>query len=178
MSDWLPAVGQLIKIHEQIRQLDTEKLWRHELPRVPAMPERVRQVEKVIGPLDPSYRQFLLSAADGWERFYQWVDLFGTPELMGEALQRAWDRVHELEGVLSSEGVSPASTLPIAMTGPELESDRPDLFLITRAPDHAAGRVLWLASDLVDTFKDFEEFFASMTEYSRLEASDLARTSQ
>jgi hypothetical protein len=173
MRDWLPAIGQLIKIHQQIRQLDAKKLWNHELPRVPATPERVREVENAIGPLDASYREFLLFA-DGWERFYQWVDLFGTSDLMGEAFQRASDRVHELERELVSEGVSLANTLPIAMTGPEGVNDAPDLFLIVNAPDGSAGRVLWLSSEVVDTFKDFEEFFASMTEYNRLEVADLS----
>lgn len=176
MRDWLPAVGQLIKIHQQIRQLDAKKLWSHELPRVPATAERVLEVENAIGPLDPSYREFLFFA-DGWERFYQWVDLFGTSDLMGEAFQRALDRLHELEGVLVSEGVSLANTLPIAMTGLEGVNDVPDLFLIVNAPDGPAGRVLWLSSEVVDRFKDFEEFFASMTEYNRLEANELAQMS-
>jgi hypothetical protein len=176
MRDWLPAIGQLIKIHQQIRQLDAKKLWSHELPRVPATPERVREVESAIGPLDSSYREFLLFA-DGWERFYQWVDLFGTSDLMGQAFQRASDRVHELEGVLDREGVSLANALPIAMTGPGGVNDSPDLFLIATVPDGSAGRVLWLSSEVVDTFKDFEEFFASMTEYNRLEANELAQMS-
>ena len=176
MRDWLPAIGQLIKIHQQIRQMDAKKLWRHELPRIPATPEQVRDVENTIGPLDASYRTFLLFA-NGWERFYQWVDLFGTSDLMGEAFQRASDRIHELEGVLASEGVLLANTLPIAMTGPEAVNDAPDLFLIVNVPDGSAGRVLWLSSEVVDTFKDFEEFFASMTEYNRLEANELAQMS-
>ena len=87
------------------------------------------------------------------------------------------DRIHELEGVLASEGVLIANTLPIAMTGPEAVNDAPDLFLIVSAPDGSAGRVLWLSSEVVGTFKDFEEFFTSMTEYNRLEANELAQMS-
>jgi hypothetical protein len=177
MKDWRPAIGQLIKIHQQIRQLDTKRLWKHELPRVAATAERVCEVETVIGPLDPSHREFLLFA-DGWERFYQWADLFGTPDLLGDAARRAADRMRELEGVLVEEGVSPTNALPIAMTGLEGTSEDPDLFLVVRAPDDSPGRVLWLSSELVDTFKDFEEFFASMTEYNRIEANELAQMSQ
>ncbi len=176
MKDWQPAIGQLIMIHQEIRQLDRKRLWRHELPRVAATRERLREAEAAVGPLDPSYRSFL-SFADGWERFYQWVDLFGTPELLGEALQRAFDRSQELEGVLAHAGVLRADTLPIAMTGPEATGDDPDLFLVIRAAQ-GAGRVLWLSSELVDTFKDFDEFFASMTEYNRVEARELARLAQ
>lgn len=177
MKDWRPAIGQLIKIHQDIREMDTEGLWRPELPRVPPSPERLHEVEAAIGPLDTSYREFLLFA-DGWERFYQWVDLFGTPELLGTAYQLASDRLRELEGVLARVGVFAGNSTPIAMTGPEGVNEDPDLFLVLHEPDSAAGRVLWLSSEVVDTFKNFEEFFASMTEYNRVEAIDLSKKSQ
>lgn len=173
MKDWRPAIGNLIKIHQQIRQLDTERIWKHGLPRVAADRNRIDEVEKALGHLDPSYREFLLFA-DGWSAFYQWVDLFGTPELLGEVFQRASDQLHELEAVLDAEGARQADALPIAMTQLRAGNDTPDLFVVLRAPATDAGRVLWMTSELVDTFKDFEEFFASMTEYNRLEVADLS----
>ena len=173
MKDWAPVIGELIKIHLQIWQLDTKGIWKRELPRVAADLKQVSGAEAAVGPLDPSFREFLFFA-DGWPCFYQWVDLFGTPELLGNDFQRALDRLHEVEEVVRSEGVQLTDALPIAMSRREVDNDELDLFVVVRPNAVGAGRVLWITSELIDTFRNFEEFFASMTGYCRAEVEELS----
>lgn len=176
IEDWRKAVGALILVHRKIGELDREGLWANELPTVAAKPEQITETEQALGcRLNPRYREFLL-AANGWRAFYQWVDLFGTRELLGEPMQRAAVRIAVLQkaGVLPAALRVPRDVMPVAMTRSGEGADQPDLFVLLAAGD-AAGSVLWISDEEVDRFESFDAFLLAMIEYNRQELSDLAR---
>lgn len=172
MKDWRPEIGHLIKIHQEIRMRDVRRVWSNELPRVAAAADRLQEAEERMGVLDPAYKSFL-RFADGWPAFYQWVDLFGTPELLGEEFQDARTRLMACRGVLEAEEIRPEDAFPIAMTRRAVSSTDPDVFFLLPPKVTDTGKVLWCASEIVDEFSSFDEFFSAMTEYNRIESEEL-----
>lgn len=83
IDDWKSEIAKGVMIQQRIEELDREGLWDHHLPGVAAGEDEIAATEERIGfPLDPQYRRFL-RFANGWRCFYQAVDLFGTPNLLG-----------------------------------------------------------------------------------------------
>ncbi len=169
--NWPALIGELIQVHRVIRSLDDEGIWSNDLPSLASEASALEFVDREIEGLDPQYRAFLQSA-DGWDAFFQWVDLFGTSRLM--CMQ---DRSHEylerLHHVLKDRGLKREDLLTIAMTRPGYENGVPDLFVIVRSHHPRAGKIFWLAEDIVDEFRDFEDFFLCMIEYNRREEENL-----
>jgi hypothetical protein len=174
ITDWRKAIGELILLHQHIRDLDHEGIWSHELPRVAATPEDIALVERQLQRELPSRFGDFLACADGWRAFYQWVDLFGTKDLIGEPARLAARRMDELDhsGVLARAGLKRADLLPVAMTRPGRGADVPDVFVLARSPH--GGEVVWLADDEIDRFPNFDAFYLSMLDYTRKEIETLA----
>jgi hypothetical protein len=175
IGDWRRAIGELILLHQRIRDLDDHAIWMNELPRVAAKPEQIVQVERQMGcELDVRFKAFLL-CADGWRAFYQWVDLFGTEDFLSEPIRVAELRLAELDrgGVLALAGFGVADLLPIAMTRPGQGVTVPDLFAQVRGGRKSGGEVLWLSDEEVDRFRDFDSFYLAMLDYNREEIEDL-----
>src|SRR5262249_22471038 len=113
--NWIEQIAVMAHIKSEIAKADERKIWPYALPRLAADPARVASVEAHLGfALDADYRNFLLHA-DGWPAFYQSVDLFGTPELMGnERMQQALRGLSYIEPIVMTEArVTTAELLPI-----------------------------------------------------------------
>jgi hypothetical protein len=174
--DWRRAIAELIAIQQHIRDLDRERTWAHELPQVAATPAAISEVERHLGTaLDGRFRSFLLYA-DGWRAFYEWIDLFGTHELLGPSMALANGRLEELERthVLAQSKVERSSALPIGMTRPDHGTPAPDLFVLFRDDAVHDAQVVWLADEEVDRFASFDSFYLAMLDYNREEIRDLA----
>jgi hypothetical protein len=171
-TQWQQRVVELVLVKQRLHEVDVNGLWAYNLPAVAATPTELDEVEKRIGePLDRSYRDFLLTSG-GWRAFYQTIDLFGPQDLLGgPRLQHAMDMLVPLEPVLVDLSLTQRDVLPIGCT---LE-DR-DLFVMTRRTTKTPGAVLWLAGTLIDRYPDFDEFFAAMVDYNRLEIQELEKT--
>ena len=174
ITDWRRAIGELILLHQHIRDLDRHGIWEHDLPRLAAKPEEVAAAERRLAwTLPTPYRQFL-AHADGWRAFYQWVDLFGTEDLVGRPAEAARSRIEELDrsGSLTQSGVESPDLFPIAMTRVGHGAVVPDIFVVARRPKN--GEVVWLADEEVDRFADFDAFYLAMLDYNRKEIETLA----
>ena len=175
-SDWKQAIVWLACIHQQIRQWDSERLWDPRLPNVAATPSEVADAERRLGnAVDGQYRQFLLHA-NGWENFFQEVDLFGLGDLLGGArLTAARQALEDLieVGVPSAVVYGQRALLPIALSREDAH-----LFVLVRPGELGAGRVIWYRGREIDVFPDFESFFVTMAEYSRQDVEDLIRESR
>ncbi len=173
---WEDEIAVAVLVRQDLQVADTVPLWEYDFPRVAATQEDVRDAERALGfALDEQVREFLLRA-DGWESFYQDVDLFGTPEFRGAG---HWGIAHdyldeaEAAGVLASSGLEKKDVLPIAAC-----DEQSDLFLMVRPTAQQPGRVLWLAGDLIDEFPTFEEYFLAMVDYTRYSLKRLTSRNQ
>lgn len=168
MSDWRQTLAIAHLVRQRLSQVD-DGLWPHHLPEVAASEVEIASVESAIGERLPApYRDFL-AHANGWQAFFQAVDLFGTRDLSRSARRNTRvDAVLDgMEPLLPVLGVERAELLPIAMSQETI-----DLFLLAKTSSRKPGRVFWVAGHLVDEFADFEEFFLAMIDYNRADVRD------
>ncbi|MGW4560481.1 hypothetical protein ACWEOV_43780 [Streptomyces sp. NPDC004365] len=89
MTDWADAIRRMLAAQRQLRENDREHLWRYEQLPPPASRELLGLVQAQRGvTLDSQYAELLVRTG-GWPAFMQDVDLFGTPDLLGEPFDEA-----------------------------------------------------------------------------------------
>ncbi|MBD8526817.1 SMI1/KNR4 family protein [Pseudomarimonas arenosa] len=162
----------MIRIKQATCEADKERLWEYHWPRVAASEVALIEVERHLGfELDPGYRNFL-AVADGWPSFFQGVNLFGTPELLGgPAMLAANEILDAAEPYLEVQcGIGRPSAFPIAASARDK-----DVFFMQLQGSALQPPLVWWAGEEVDRFASFSDFFASMVEYNKLELKALSR---
>lgn len=169
MSDeWKKRIAIAYMVKQKISEVDVDGLWSFQYPELAASEGQIVEAEAAMHyrlPLD--FREFL-KCADGWNQFYQRVDLFGTNDLKGsDRMERALEMVQWLIEDGSWEGTA-NELLPIAVS-----IDDNTLFCLTTEANNAKDRVLWFSGRLVESFESFTEFFLAICDYNRLEVQNL-----
>jgi len=161
--DWKVEISKMVYIKQVISDLDSNKIWPHYLPKVAASNNEIKKLEKKINKsLEHSYKEFLMHA-NGWQGFYQSVDLLGTNELIyGDKIAVAFELLKETD--TKSSGVYVQDLLPIGLALNDI-----DLFCL----DLKTGNIIWFAGVEIDRFTNFEDFFLTMLDYNREEIDDL-----
>jgi hypothetical protein len=169
MDDWRRQIGVAYLVKQRVAQLDVEGLWPFHMPEVGATEREILDAEQRLGEtLDPKYREFL-SFANGWQGFFQAIDLFGTYDLTGGTrCQRAEELLQTLESLEAACGIAVSECLPIAVSREDI-----DVCLLASPDAREPGVVYWLAGQLVDRYQDFDAFFLAMVDYNRAEAEAL-----
>lgn len=164
--NWKDEIVKLVYVKQALAAVDASGLWPHHLPNVGASQEDIAQTEKALGfKIDAGYSDFL-QLADGWNGFYQTVDLFGTSDLAGnEKAQYATSILNVIDDVAIRESDFRRQELfPIAAT-----SQDKDIFAMAKPSSGAPGEVVWFSGGLVAKFPNFCEFFLAMVDYNREE---------
>lgn len=173
IADWPTEIARGIMIGQHVMEVDYRGLWPQHFPRVAATPEQIADLESVLGfALDPCYRGFLL-AVNGWVNFYQEVTLFGVEELTSGTLHDlAQEELLTLDeaGALERVGLTRGELMPIAASEEQI-----DLFVMDIPSSPHAGRVSWLAGDLIEQRESFDEYYLASLEYNWMEFKDLER---
>jgi len=159
--NWKDEVVKLVYLKQALKEVDTEGLWTFNLPKVAASAEEVANLKSELNfPLSAELMDFLL-VANGWDAFYQDVNLFGTTDYLGSKLFLfAREMFSAIEGdVISATGFAREDFIPIAVS----TTDR-DIFTLSRT-----GEVFWFAGDLIDKFDSFGEYYLAMLDYHRVE---------
>ncbi|KXO08913.1 SMI1/KNR4 family protein [Marinobacter excellens] len=170
--DWKKEIVTLAYVKQALADLDVHDLWPHCLPEVAATTREIELAESQLGfALDEQYAGFLRHA-NGWNGFYQSVDLFGTKDLIGnEKMAVAQEMLNSVEEVvLSNCQIERNDLFPIAASSIDM-----DLFLMVKPTASKAGLVYWFAGSKIDHYPNFEEFFLAMVDYNREEFEDLKR---
>jgi hypothetical protein len=171
MSDqWKKEIAIAFMVKQRIWELDQGRLWPFHYPELAATEAELVAVEERLGyPLAGEYRSFL-SCANGWQGFYQRVDLFGTSELLGGLRMAAAAELLEWleEDVLPFCGFAQTDLLPIAVSRDDMT-----LFCLSKPSHPHSGQVFWFSGKLIETFVDFREFFLAMCDYNRKEVGYL-----
>lgn len=168
MNLWKELVVRMLDVRNDLYKADKSGLWQYYYPEVAATRKEVDNIQDSLNiTLSDDYINFLL-CANGWQCFYQMVDLFGTYDLISDKLEASkklmsieiqYDkRLKEMEGYL----------LPIAAS----RNDR-DLFVMLLKKDSNFGEVIWLAGGEVERFRTFTKFFEAMIEYNKEELEDI-----
>lgn len=161
--DWVKEIAIAVLVKRKVAEADVEHIWNHALPSVAAVEREIGDVEARLGfSLDTEHRAFLLHA-NGWDWFFQSVDVFGTSDFLeGPRCQRAEELLKSLESLSDLCGFNRDELLPIAVS-----RFNTDVFAISTSRSHSPGTVFWFAGQVIDTFPSFSEWFLSMVDYNR-----------
>ena len=168
--DWRLDIVTAVAVDQALMRVDVDGLWEYSLPELRASEQEIADAEKRVGfRLPEQYRSFL-HYANGWQYFYQDVNIFGTGELLGGELH---DQAEELLEV-AKEVLPPLDYdldcfFPIAASMTQI-----DLFVIGKVGSLWEGQVIWIAGDIIDEYESFLEYFRSMVAYNKRRATKLA----
>ncbi|UTY59327.1 SMI1/KNR4 family protein [Massilia sp. erpn] len=164
--NWKDEIVKLVYVKQALAAIDASGLWPHHLPNMAADYEKIVQTENALGfKIDPGYSDFL-QLADGWNGFYQTVDLFGTSDLAGNGkAQYAASILNAIDdAAISESGFQRQELFPIAAT-----SQDKDIFAMAKPGSETPGAVVWFSGGMVAKFPNFGEFFLAMVDYNREE---------
>lgn len=164
MTDWKREIAIAYLVQTKLAGVDSEQLWDYRLPELAAPAESIREVERKLGHrLNDEHKQFLLHA-NGWNSFYQSVDILGTSDICeGPKHLRGQALMASLDGLQQACGLKQEDLLPIAVASTDI-----DIFLIAGPRASEPGAVFWFAGQLIDKFPTFSEWFLSMIDYNRM----------
>ena len=165
---WKEKIAIMFLVQEEVQRQDKNRIYQYYYPELAAREEQLSIVEAYLGhPIDKYYRDFLL-CANGWRRFRQHIDLFGTEDLLGSDLMKYALELIETKdaaySIMRETGFSKEELLPIAAS---LENRI--LHVITRPMSQQPGVVIWFDGQEIERYPNFEEYFLAMTDYSRYE---------
>ena len=169
--DWRLDIVTAVAVHQALMRVDVDGLWEYSLPELRASEQEIADAEKRLGfRLPEQYRSFL-QYANGWQCFYQDVNIFGTGELLaGELHDQAEELLEVAKEVLPPLDYDLDCFFPIAASMTQI-----DLFVIGKVGSLWEGQVIWIAGDIIDEYESFLEYFRSMVAYNKLEAEELAK---
>ncbi len=150
-------------VKHALSEADHQNLWPYYLPEVASTKENIVNAEVALGcKIDELFANFLLFA-NGWKGFYQYVDLFGTQDLMGGPLMEyALSLLNTIEdSYFVQKGIVRQDLMPIAAT----LIDK-DLFLLGKINSPLSGQIIWHAGEEIEIFENFNEFFMAMVDYN------------
>jgi hypothetical protein len=161
--DWPTEIAKALLVQEVVKNADRFGVFRYGLPGVAVEEERLLEVEHELGHrLDEHYRRFLCFA-DGWQGFYQSVDLFGTSDLVAsDRIERAAMLLRSIDKVaFEAAGVMRDSLFPVSVAMNDV-----DVFVICR-DGNTKGQLIWFAGQEVERFANFDQYFLAMIDYNR-----------
>lgn len=169
--DWRLDIVTAVAVQQACMRVDVDELWEYSLPELRASEQEIADAEKRLGfRLPEQYRSFL-QYANGWQYFYQDVNIFGTGELLaGELHDEAEELLEVAKEVLPPLEYDLDCFFPIAASMTQI-----DLFVIGKVGSPWEGQVIWIAGDIIDEYESFLEYFRSMVAYNKLEAEELAK---
>ncbi|WP_166882610.1 SMI1/KNR4 family protein [Massilia mucilaginosa] len=165
MMDWMRQIVIAHMVKQKIAEVAPDGLWQHGFPEIAASNEDIQEAELILGiELDAGYKEFLRHA-NGWNSFFQAIDVFGIADLLGGKKQeRANEILESLENLEDLCGFSRSELMAFAVSTEDI-----DLFIISKSNSHAPGAVFWLAGQVIDQFPSMEEWFLAMFDYNRRE---------
>jgi hypothetical protein len=142
-------------------------------PRFGARPDQILAAQEIIGFEFPADYAEFLSLANGWKAFCVLTDLFGTDDF---SVGRHVAEMERPELRLFTEKIGLASDTFVVIGASDFDLD---VFLLF-APQSKLlpGGVLWFASEEIERYPSFSEFFSAMVNYNARVAQRLAAKSR
>lgn len=167
--DWKAEIARIAYWKQRIADNDPQGAFPWHLPKLGATPPEISATERAIGfSFPPEFAEFL-SYANGWRAFCVLTDLFGTEDFLEGRHKKALAR-RELQEFTAELGITGEHFVVIGASDFDL-----DVYLLFSANSpFLPGGTLWFASEEVDRFYSFSEFFSSMVNYNARIADRLA----
>lgn len=162
MTNWPVLISKVI-YHKQIAaEHDKKGILPWHLPRVAAPLATIEKIEITSGiVLSKEYKEFL-AHADGWPGFHITTDLFGSDDFAKGRHRRAIQTRPGISQLLAEQGINIERVCAIGASDEDIDA----FVLVSSDGGPLAGRVLWLATQEVDRYEGFKDFFLAMIEYN------------
>lgn len=170
MTDWSwkERIVAMLSVRDQLYKADKDELWEYHFPEVAANMSDISDIQEKLGVSFSDDYIDLLLCADGWQCFYQDVDLFGTKDYETEKFTYAKTLLN-VEAEYDEElRKLKDHLLPIAVS----KTDK-DLFVMILKEGEDHGTVIWLAGGEIERFDSFGDFFEAMIEYNKEDLEEL-----
>jgi hypothetical protein len=165
--DWKAEIVR-VAYWKQIAAHDPALPWH--LPRLAASPDMIAAAEAAVGVSFPAEFKQFLGYANGWRNFFIAVDLFGTDDFLAGRAAEVMKRP-ELRAFIDTTGLLEDEVFVVGATDLDL-----DVFLLVSPKSKLLpGGVVWFASEEVDRYPTFSDFFAAMVNYNAGTAQEVAR---
>lgn len=160
-TDWKAEISRVAYWKQLAAERAPRKIFPWHYPRVRATREDILRAEACAAVrFSKDYIDFLLHS-NGWKCFFCNTDLFGTPEFLSGRASREIEQP-ELRAFIQSVGFRMSDVTLIGSS--DLELDR--FLLVSATAPTSPGQVIWFASEEVDRYTCFSEFFGSMVNYN------------
>ena len=158
-SNW---IKRMLAVRNEMRILDSEKLYRYYPPNKCCSAEDILQVEAQLKiTLDKQYADFL-KCADGWREFFASISLLGTQELISSPdMDMAEDLLKTVYPLNPQLEFAMEDLLPIAVD--EVGSS---FFVITPPINGRNGTVIWFVGQEVERYDSFDSFLSAILQYN------------
>lgn len=166
--NWKERIVAMLSVRDELYKADEDELWEYHFPEVAANMSDISAVQKKLGvSFSDDHIDFLL-CADGWQCFYQDVNLFGTKDYETEMFAYAQKMLDvEVEYIDELREIRD-HLLPVAVS----KSDK-DLFVMVLKEGEDHGAVIWLAGGEIERFDSFSDFFEAMIDYNKEDLEEL-----
>jgi hypothetical protein len=159
--NWKAEISRIVHWKQVAAEHDRNKALPWYLPRVAAKREDILSVESKLGVKFPDEFAEFLELANGWQGFHVLTDLFGLQELNDGKSQLVLQRP-ELRELLRVAGINEQHAIVIGASDLDL-----DVFVLVSSDSLVLpGGVIWFASEEVDRYETFADFFSAMVNYN------------
>ncbi len=162
LNQYKIIIVKIVEIKSKIHDIDSQQMWKYTFPKVAATNIQIDKLENQLNcKLPEMYRSFLL-VANGWDSFLQHNDLLSADYLMNQEYYNiAKEEFYDLVEA-QIEGVNKNDLIPISVN----KYDK-DIFFINKSKDINNGKIVWFASETIETWNSFKDFFESMISYNQ-----------
>lgn len=157
-------INELKEIKAEMKKNDINNIWEYYDPNPPANDEKIASIKDKGIVLDNEIIEFW-KICNGWNCFYQMVDLFGTTDIFSEKMNYA-NTILKIE-IDNQNEFENGQLMPIAISREDM-----DIFAYVKY-GNSAGKIIWYAGGEIERFASFSDFFAHMIEYCRADMNDL-----
>ena len=165
MCAYEEMINTLIKIKKRMKESDKKKIWEYYLPNMAAEEKDIKLIGEQLGiELNDEIKEFWMQA-NGWNCFYQMVDLFGTEDMLSEKMDYAKKLLSV--NLIYQDEFTMEQLLPIA-----LSRDDMDIFAVVISKNKDYGKVIWYAGGEIERFSSFKIFLNAMIGYCEDDMKD------
>ena len=164
MFEFEKKINELKEIKAEMKKNDINNIWEYFEPNPPASESEIASVRNQGIVPDKEIIEFW-KINNGWNCFYQMVDLFGTIDMFSERMNYA-NTILKIE-IDNQNEFKNGQLLPIAISRDDM-----DIFAYVK-DGNCKGKVIWYAGGEIERFDSFINFFTCMIEYCRADLNDL-----
>lgn len=160
MKYWQISIATAFAIKKEINKYDKSVYGKITKPNRGVSEERLTEIETNINlKLHDKYKEFL-QVMNGWSGFYKDVDILRVEEINNTSINEYGSRILESisDETFNNIGVE-RDKLFIVAYGVQTKN----IFFISEGTSKKPGIIIWHRGSIQDVYKDFKEFFLSIT---------------